>query len=347
MIKKEAWISIIILISIVVIININHDKLSGLFNGSSDTLLDMRGEIGDFNESAGIDDPVHDPSIFKENENYFVVSTGAARNNSDPGGIFMRKSTEDVAGPWQSIGEIEVPEWAKEFNVAHLWAPHVVEQNGVFYLYYAVSIFGTNESSIGVASTTTPSDLASWEDHGPIITSVPGQTEYNAIDPMVFEADGTWWMVFGSHFGGIFVQELTDNLVEPIGEVNKVASRQSKSEHNAIEGPTIFERNGYYYLLTSWDKCCDGLDSTYKVAVGRSESVTGPYLDSEGNELLEGGGDVILESIDNHIGPGGQDILEEEDKYYMVYHYYDGDADGTIRMQIREINWQNNWPTFQ
>ncbi len=275
------WVSIIVLIGIILVVNTNYNKLNGLLSSSDGTLLDMSGEYGDYDEAAGIDDPAHDPSIFKANGEYFVVSTGAARSSSDPGGIYVRKSSEDVAGPWEAIGEIKVPEWTSEYNTAHLWAPHVIEKDGTYYMYYAVSIFGTNDSSIGVASTTTPGDLSSWEDHGPIITSGPGQTAYNAIDPMVFESEGKWWMVFGSHFDGIVVQELADNMLEPVGDVTKIASRQSTSEHNAIEGPTIFERNGYYYLLTSWDRCCEGVDSTYKVAVGRSESVTGPYVDSE------------------------------------------------------------------
>ncbi len=341
------WIAIIISLGVLIVVNINSDKLNGLTNGGETTLLEMSGKYGDYDPALGIDDPVHDPSIFEANGEFFVVSTGAARSTDDPGGIFMRKSTESLTGPWEAMGEIAVPEWTFDYNIAHLWAPHVVEKDGTYYLYYAASIFGTNHSGIGVASTTTPGDLASWEDHGSIFTSAPGETVYNAIDPMVFTAEGSWWMVYGSHFGGIVVQELLDSMTELSGEPTEIASRESTNQHNAIEGPTIFERDGYYYLLTSWDSCCNGVDSTYKVAVGRAESVTGPYLDSEGQEMLQGGGDIILESSDNQIGPGGQDVIQRNNGYYMVYHYYDGDADGIIRMQIRKIKWLNNWPTFE
>ncbi|MGP4038453.1 arabinan endo-1,5-alpha-L-arabinosidase [Gracilibacillus sp. D59] len=345
--KLGTWIAIIISLCILIVVNINSNKLNSLLKGEGATLLEMSGDYGDYDAALGIDDPVHDPSIFEANGAFYVVSTGAARSTDEPGGIFMRKSAEALTGLWESMGEIAVPEWTSNYNVAHLWAPHVVEKNGTYFLYYAASIFGTNNSGIGVASTTTPGDLASWEDHGPILTSRPGETAYNAIDPMVFEAEGSWWMVYGSHFGGIVVQKLSDNMTELSGEPTKIASREATTQHNAIEGPTIFERDGYYYLLTSWDAYCNGVDSTYKVAVGRAEDVTGPYLDSEGQELLQGGGDVILDSSGNQIGPGGQDIIKKDSAYYMVHHYYDGDANGIIRMQIRKTNWTNNWPTFE
>ena len=54
---------------------------------------------------------------------------------------------------------------------------------------------------------------------------------------------------------------------------------------SAIEAPFIFKKNGYYYLFTSWDLCCKGKESTYKVVVGRAKKVTGPYEDKEGHLL--------------------------------------------------------------
>lgn len=46
----------------------------------------------------------------------------------------------------------------------------------------------------------------------------------------------------------------------------------------AIEAPFIFKKNDYYYQFISWDYCCRGEKSTYKVMVGRSKSATGPYV---------------------------------------------------------------------
>ncbi|WP_246407508.1 arabinan endo-1,5-alpha-L-arabinosidase [Geomicrobium halophilum] len=195
-----------------------------------------------------------------------------------------------------------------------------------------------------LSRTETPGDLESWEDLGPVLTSESGD-HFNAIDPHVFQDGNKWWIAFGSHWDGIKLQELND-MTEPIGDIHSLASRPDV-ESNPIEAPTIFKKGEFYYLLTSWDTCCSGIDSTYKVAMGRATSVTGPYVYKDGNRLDEGGGTVILGSESNQIGPGGQDVYEKFGKYYMIHHYYDGDADGVIRMQIRHMEWKDGWPYFR
>jgi arabinan endo-1,5-alpha-L-arabinosidase len=304
--------------------------------------LNMTGDIGDFVPGV-IDDPVHDPTLIKDRTTYYVFSTGIL-NPEDPGGIFARRSTETLAGPWESLDEIPIPEWTLDYNVNHLWAPDIVKRADTYYLYYSASSFGSNTSAIGATRTKTPGDLSSWEDLGPILTSDPSKN-YNAIDPSVFHDGARWWIAFGSFWDGIKIQELR-NMTEPIGPIYSLARRRPEVEFNPIENPAIFKRGKYYYLLVSWDFCCRGTNSTYKAVVGRSRSITGPYLDKEGVRLDDGGGTVILAGDGNQIGTGGQDVYEEFGKVYMIHHYYDADANGVIRMQIRSMDWQDGWPYF-
>jgi arabinan endo-1,5-alpha-L-arabinosidase len=303
--------------------------------------LEMFGDIGDFVPGV-IDDPVHDPTLFEDRNVYYVFSTGIF-NPDDPGGIFARRSTGTLEGPWESLGAIALPEWTRAYGVNHLWAPHVVERDGVFYLYYAASSFGSNTSAIGAARTRTPGDLDSWVDLGPILTSDPS-VDYNAIDPMVFEDRDLWWIAFGSFWDGIKLQQLED-MTTPVGPIYSLA-RHPDNPPNPIENPQIFRQGQYYYLLASWDFCCRGTESTYKTIVGRATSVTGPYLDREGVPLADGGGTIILERRGNQVGTGAPDVLWEFGRWYMVHHYYDADANGVIRMQIREIEWDDGWPFF-
>jgi arabinan endo-1,5-alpha-L-arabinosidase len=304
--------------------------------------LEMSGDIGDFIPGV-IDDPVHDPTLFEDRGTYYVFSTGIL-NPDDPGGIFARRSRGTLAGPWESLGEVPLPEWTLDYNVNHLWAPHVVQRGPWFYLYYSASSFGVNRSAIGVARTRTPGDLESWQDLGPVLTS-DASVDYNAIDPMVFEDRGQWWIAFGSFWDGIKLQRLA-SMTEPVGDIISLARRAPDVEFNPIENSQIFRKDGYYYLLTSWDFCCRGTNSTYKVAVGRSRALTGPYVDQNGVPLTQGGGTVILSSRGNQIGTGAADVLWEFGRYYLVHHYYDGDANGVIRMQIREVEWNDGWPFF-
>ena len=114
----------------------------------------MTGDIGDFVPGV-VDDPVHDPTLFEDDGVYYVFSTGIL-NPDDPGGIFARRSTGSLAGPWESLGAIPLPAWTLDYGVAHLWAPHVVKRHGTFHLYYSASSFGVNRSAIGLATTQTP-----------------------------------------------------------------------------------------------------------------------------------------------------------------------------------------------
>jgi hypothetical protein len=50
-------------------------------------------------------------------------------------------------------------------------------------------------------------------------------------------------------------------------------------------GITYYGGYYYYYLFVSVDNCCRGISSTYHIQVGRSTSITGPYLDAAGNAL--------------------------------------------------------------
>src|SRR5690625_387883 len=301
----------------------------------------MTGDIGDF-VPGEVDDPVHDPTLFKDGRTYYVASTGIL-DAEDPGGIYLRRSTGSLAGPWESLGAVPLPEWTLDYDVQHLWAPHVVERGGVFHLYYSASSFGTNRSAIGLATTRTPGDLDSWVDHGPVLTSEPGD-DYNAIDPMVFHARGDWYIAFGSFWSGVQLQRL-EGMDTPVGPVTTLA-RHPEVPPNPIENPQIFQHGRYWYLTAAWDFCCQGTQSTYKTVVGRSTSPTGPFVDRDGVPLAEGGGTVILERRGNQVGPGALDVLKDRGRLYGVHHYYDADTGGTIRMQIRELEWDGGRPLF-
>src|SRR5580765_3601086 len=72
--------------------------------------------------------------------------------------------------------------------------------------------------------------------------------------------------------------------------------------------PWVFKRGGYYYLFSSWGACCNGaLD--YNMRVGRSTSVTGPYVDKAGVALMQGGGTLLVQGDARWKGPGHSAVL--------------------------------------
>src|SRR6185503_20761462 len=115
----------------------------------------------------------------------------------------------------------------------------------------------------------------------------------------------------------------------------------------AIEAPSIVQRNGFYYLFVSFDTCCQGSNSTYRIMVGRATGITGPYLDRNGVDMRNGGGTQILATSGNQRGPGGQDIYLDGSTYRMVHHYYDSNLNGDHRMAIPNLAWSgDNWPSI-
>ena len=105
-------------------------------------------------------------------------------------------------------------------------------------------------------------------------------------------------------------------------------------------------KNGCYYLFVSFDFCCKGLQSTYKIAVGRSETITGPYLDRDDKDMMQGGGTIVLEGSEEYAGLGHNAVLQEGDKDWLVLHAYTVKRGGMALLQIRPIIWtEDGWPT--
>ncbi len=216
-------------------------------------------------------------------------------------------------------------------------------------MYYAGSRFGKNTSVIGLATNATldrNSPDYRWVDEG-LVVETTGKQPWNAIDAnFVLDGQGVPSLNFGSFWTGIKMVRLDPATRKPDGthpQIHALATRPDPP--HAVEAPCIMHRPPHYYLFVSFDVCCRGAHSTYKIAVGRSASVTGQYMDAAGKPMLDGGGTILLETEGAMIGPGGQSVHREPDADHLVYHYYDGDNDGRPRLQIREMHWSDDgWP---
>jgi arabinan endo-1,5-alpha-L-arabinosidase len=127
-------------------------------------------------------------------------------------------------------------------------------------------------------------------------------------------------------------------------EFFSLASRPSV-QNDPIEAPFIISRAGYYYLFVSFDYCCRRTQSDYKIAVGRSRRIMGPYIDQQGEEMTRGGGTVILETAGTDHGPGHNAVLQEGDTWWLLHHVYDANRGGTAVLRVRPIVWTaDGWP---
>lgn len=308
-------------------------------------------------QSQHLDVPVHDPVMIQQDDQYYLFATGR--------GIAVW--TSDDMENWERLDPIfeEAPGWTEtivEGGRYHLWAPDITYHDGMYYLYYSVSDFGRNTSAIGVLSTASlhPDDSNyGWTDHGQVVRSVPGRDLWNAIDPNIaFDDEGTPWMTFGSFWKGMKLVRLNENMIETDNSRDswytiaarhrywKLDDRDAGDEMNStIEAPFIFKKNGYYYNFVSWDVCCRGEESTYKVVVGRSENIIGPYFDKEGENMAHGGGSLVIQGDENYAGIGHQSAYTFDGTDYLIAHGYDLSNEGRAKLIIFEMTWdENGWP---
>lgn len=295
---------------------------------------------------------VHDPVMAKDGDNYYVFSTGP--------GVTIYQSNDLVQ--WRWVGRVfdGEPEWARTAIpgfTGHLWAPDIVAKNGKFYVYYSVSAFGKNTSAIGVAVNETLDPKApnyQWVDHGLVLQSVPNRDNWNAIDAGVAEDEhGDAWLSFGSFWDGIKLVKLSptlDRLAQP-EQWHSLARRarspgipDDQAGDGAIEAPFIFRKNGWYYLFVSFDKCCRGKDSDYKIMVGRAKKITGPYLDKTGKSMLDGGGSLVLAGNKDWVALGHNGVYHFDGKDWLVFHAYETADNAVQKLRILPITWQSDWP---
>jgi len=308
---------------------------------------------------------VHDPVMIRQNNTYYIFCTGR--------GISVFSSTDMKA--WKSEKPVfaSAPQWAVEAIPTfkgHIWAPDIAFFNGQYYLYYSVSAFGKNTSCIGLATNITldPADPQfKWVDHGKVIQSIPGKTNWNAIDPnLIIDEKGTPYLSFGSFWDGLKLVKMSPDakaVAEDLNKIPTIASRKADPNApnppsidnnpvdaggNAIEAPFIFRKGKYYYLFASIDYCCKGVNSTYKMIVGRSKKIIGPYIDQQGNPMAGGGGTVLLKGDANWHGVGHNAVVSFDGTDYLVFHGYDANDGGKPKLNIRKLEWnKDGWPNVK
>lgn len=295
-------------------------------------------------ESASRRITTRDPStIVKCKDEYWVFYTGR--------GVPSYRSKDLVK--WERGPAVfkTAPDWiagiVPENRRMEYWAPDIIQLGDRYLLYYSVSSFGKMTSAIGLATNPTldPDDPAfHWTDQGFVVRTQDGDG-YNAIDPSVFhDRDGSLWLTFGSYWSGIKLIQLDPQTGKRLALDSKLFSL---AHNESIEASCLCRHDDYYYLFVNWGSCCRGPRSTYNIRIGRSKSVTGPYLDKAGVDMLNNGGSVFLTTTNGPlIGPGHAALLNAKGK-----EWFTSDFEGDIRMNgratlaIMPLRWNPDaWP---
>ena len=319
---------------------------------------------------------VHDPVMAFEDGTYYIYSTGI--------GIGMATSKDRKTWTVYPEGVLkdDIPVWTQDSVPGfkrHIWAPDIIRWRGQWWMMYSCSTFGKNGSAIGLLTNKTlnpDSPDYRWEDCGAVVVSKEGRDNWNAIDPcIVIDDEDQPWVTWGSFWDGIQIARAPLQL-PPVGGVPNAADLKASlsggglvgatiarryapgfegaepnptskyAGTNAIEAPFIMKHDGWYYLFVSWDYCCRGAKSNYRVAVGRSRDVRGPYLDRDGRDMRLGGGTLFIEGDHQEYEAMGHCAAYHMDgKDIFICHGYSVALKGASILVQKEIHWtEDGWP---
>ena len=174
------------------------------------------------------------------------------------------------------------------------------------------------------------------------VAASDGLEDNDAIDPglLLDPTTGRLWVCYGTYFGTIRLIELDPNTGE------RVKGNKERDIAIDCEATDLIYRDGWYYLLGTHGTCCDGVNSTYNIVVGRSRTVTGPYLDNVGRDMYHGGGRMVIAAGDSVTGPGhfGRYVIDEGIEIMSCHYEADYRQSGRSVLGIRPLLWKNGWP---
>ena len=280
-----------------------------------------------FVQPAFAEAPSHDPSTMIQNTDgrYWIFTTGD--------GVWAMSSSNANFTDWRAENPVfpigTWPGWIASYVTnfqGFFWAPDVIKMGSTYYMYYSCAGDGA-PAAIGLA---TASNLSGpWTDKGMIVAA------NNAIDPSILKDGSNLWMAYGNWQSGVDLIQLnaTTGLRSGTSRWDIVAG--------SVEAPALLKNGSYYYMFFQRGLCCDGVNSTYYTQVGRSTSVSGPYLDKSGVSLMSGGGTTFLPNKDGRfIGPGHVGLGAGK----LTFHFYDGNDSGAPKLKITTMTWLNGWP---
>ncbi|SIO02904.1 family 43 glycosylhydrolase [Algoriphagus halophilus] len=287
-----------------------------------------------------------DPTVIRDGEYFYAY--GTEDNWGEEGGYHLVPviQSKDLVN-WQFLGNsmAQKPNWKERGGI---WAPDVTKVGNRFFMYYSFSTWGDPNPGIGLAIANSPE--GPFVDQGPVFTSEEIGVK-NSIDPFYFEQNSNKYLIWGS-FHGLFLTKLSADGTKALGDIIKLAG-------NHLEAAYLVKKGEYFFLFGSSGTCCEGANSTYRVLVGRSKNIEGPYVDQEGRNLLnESSGTLVVRSNleDNGFaGPGhnSEIVSDSNGNDWLLYHGMDKKkpklGNGTNRrvLLLDQLIWKEGWPRIE
>lgn len=275
-----------------------------------------------------------DPSVTKVGDTYWATAT-----SSEWAPLFPLLKSSNLVD-WEIAGHVfpeKLPDWAE----AHFWAPEISYENGRIYIYYTAKKKGGN-LCVGVASADNPA--GPYTDHGPLVCQPMG-----SIDGFPIRDDNGQLYLIWKEDGNsqnqptpIWGQQMNEERTKLLGEKFELMRNDKPWEGRLIEGPALFKRGEYFYMIYAGDACC-GRECTYATGVARARKITGPWEKYSKNP--------ILTKNETWKCPGhGTVITDQANNYYFLYHAYHAESfvyPGRQGLLDKFTFNSDGWPVFE
>jgi xylan 1,4-beta-xylosidase len=219
-----------------------------------------------------------DPSIIKVGDDFYIATSTFEWFP----GIQIHHSTDLqnwtlMTRPLTRLSQLDMKGVPDSCGV---WAPCLSYDDGMFYLVYCnVKSFAGVWKDTPTYLVTTRDIAGEWSD--PVFLASRG------FDGSLFhDDDGRKWYLSvctdhrkGKMFGGIVLQEYDVKAKKLTGPVYSIFEG---TELSRTEGPHLYKKDGYYYLLTAEG----GTEYNHAATIARSATITGPYEVSPHNPFI-------------------------------------------------------------
>ena len=267
---------------------------------------------------------IHDPStVVQSDGKYYTFGTGGTALVSDDGWSWRAGTRAPRAG----------------------MAPDLIHVGDRYYQYIARNVGAQPKAEINLIWTKSLDPTSpdyKWVEAG-VVVSTDGLEDCNGIDPGAFldPTTGRMWLTYGSYFGYIRVVE-----INPKTGLRLYPNLKPFDVAVNCEASTMIYHEGWYYLLATHGSCCRGADSGYNIRVGRGKKPTGPFVDDNGIDMIQGGGKLLIGSGGRVVGPGHFGLIEPGDGVQKFSMHWEADLDrgGASVIDIRPLLWKDGWP---
>lgn len=238
---------------------------------------------------------------------------------------------------WQDA--YRVADDAGSFGNYTLYWPNVNKIDNRYVMYYTCLTEGqANGAQVAISLSSQPASY--YSPHKVLVTA--SQLGLNGVNQPFMVSDGANRYLFVASPGqGIYALKLTtDGLSLAGGDKIQLTSGE-------MQCPRVCYRNGYYYLFAQADQQNSTGKSTTNIVVGRSKSITGPYVDGAGGRMLDGYFHTAMAGNSYFFNPSNISPLITDDagNDWIIYNAVQASASHTYPVMLLDrVQWLDEWP---